>query len=167
MNNHIRAFAEICLFIIRVYLTIKLILTFGIITGIIILCSFSVLKFMFLRHVLGLEHLGGMDKVFLSADMNERYGIVSLTVYTNFNPENAKKLLIERIVKPLWKLRTRLVYKFFDYYWEEVPLEKALECIIIKPPFKDELAVKAYLDSEINNKLDVETGMPWQMKRQK
>ena len=122
---------------------------------------------MFLRHVLGLEHLGGMDKVFLSADMNERYGIVSLTVYTNFNPENAKKLLIERIVKPLWKLRTRLVYKFFDYYWEEVPLEKALECIIIKPPFKDELAVKAYLDSEINNKLDVETGLPWQMKRQK
>jgi hypothetical protein len=71
--------------------------------------------------------LSPFDNFYLSN--NNRNNIIGIIKISNFSFEKIEKLIIDKVILKIKKMRFKLKYKFFNYYWEEVKLNEALMTI--------------------------------------
>ncbi len=71
----------------------------------------------------------GIDKYFIGRNRREKITIVSLLIFSDFSIEGLKNLMINKAIKQIPKLRKKLEYKFFNYYWADVTIEEAIKRI--------------------------------------
>lgn len=103
---------------------------------------------------------------FLWTADHERYNLVTFLIFENFEPEKIKKIIIEKAIKNFRKLRSKLVFKFWEWYWEEVSETEALNTIeIIKNDdnycFLKQSDLLDYAYSEIINHFDLSKDFPF------
>lgn len=108
------------------------------------------------------------DLNFVWMDDKDRYNLVLFMVFENenFDAEKIKNLLIERGIKNFQKLRSKLRFKFLEFYWEEVKEEEAIKTIeIIKNNdeflFNSNEDIKKCSDLELAKRLDIMQDFPF------
>jgi NRPS condensation-like uncharacterized protein len=138
----------------------------GIIIGSIVSFILHKLHMCLVDKLFKLEPLTPGDMNFIWTDDHERYNLVTFLIFEDFEPEKIKNLLIEKGIKNFRKLRSRVVFKFFEWYWEERNIDEAIERIeIIKNNDKfrfdshDDLLAYAY--KEIGQRIDIINEMPF------
>ena len=145
---------EILFSFIKLFLLYFSIIHYGRLYGIIIFWFINNLKINFFNRFFDLKQISNTDKMFISTNIIKFPIILGVLFFKNFNTQKIKKLLIERGLKNIKKLRSRLVYKYFNYYWEEISLSSAVEKIkIIKNInnlYKDKDSVIKLANKEIN-----------------
>lgn len=130
--------------------------------AILLITIFLYHKFMY--YFYGLEALSGYDKIFLTTYKLNRYPTVAVCRYKNFDIEKIKKVLIEKMISKLGKMRSYIVKKNFEYFWYEDPdQEKAFNRIKIIPRLKDYDNLLEYIHSETNNHLDIFNDYPYEL----
>jgi len=108
------------------------------------------------------------DLKFISLENHEKYLVSVLFLFENHDPEKLKDLIIERALKNFRKFRSKLVFKFLGWYWEERPIEEALERIeIIKnnPNYKLDSYddIMSYSKSTLRKKFDLMKEFPFKI----
>lgn len=113
-----------------------------------------------------LEPLTPGDMNFIWSEDHERYNLVTFLIFEDFEPEKIKNLLIEKGIKNFRKLRSKVVFKFLEWYWEEGTIEEAIKRIEIiqgNDKFKfdshDDLLALAY--QEIGLRIDILNELPF------
>lgn len=77
--------------------------------------------------VFKLEPFSSGDKTFVFRPETERYNFVGYIIFNDdFSIEAIKESIIERGIKQYRKLRSVNCYKFFEFWWKELPIEKCL-----------------------------------------
>jgi len=121
-----------------------------------------------LNKIFKIVPLSPQDMNFIWTEDYERYNLVTFLLFENFEPEKIKELLIERGIKNFAKLRSKIVFKFFEWYWEERPIEEAIERIeIIKN--NDKYCFNSYDDitnfatTEIKQKFELLSELPFKI----
>ena len=117
-------------------------------------------------YIFGLKALSGFDKVFLTTSPVGRYQITSLSRFSqNFDVENLRKFLRERLVKLFPRYHSRLVKKFMEYYWYEDPdLEKACNQIVkLSPKVKNFEESLELIEKEVNTHIDIFNDYPYEL----
>lgn len=161
----LQIYLEILVCVFKLFITYKIISINGFIYG-SLFCYFSLKLYKIaLRKYCRLYSLSTTDKYYIGTISKEKINLLSVCIIEKFNPNKIKDLIIERGIKKVLKLRQKLVYKFFDYYWKETSLEEALSRIVIKDTFKLENErdlFDIYLSKEINNQINYYTELPYE-----
>jgi len=117
-----------------------------------------------------MELMRGFDKSFLSSSVAKMYNLIGVIFIDNFEEEKIKNLLIERAIKKIKILRSRIIYTFFDYYWKEIPINHAIDNIkILKNDdnsnnnFNTKEDVIEFANKEISKFIDVFRNFPYEI----
>lgn len=147
--------------IFKIFLFYILIKWYGIIFGI----SFFFVFFMFYRIMIykfyKLIPLSPFDICFLSKNENNRNNLIGILELSDFSFEKFEKLMKTIIIR-IKKMRVKLKYRFFNYYWEEVKLSEALKTIEKKEMNKENLT--NYLNEQMSIYIDIFNKLPFQIK---
>jgi hypothetical protein len=154
---------DILITIAKVYIFWQIVKAFGWIIGILIICALVQLFHYFMLKFFKLEKLHWKDKFFVSFKENKRQTIVTCMKFKNFKEEELKQAIIEKQLKVFRKYRSKLVYKFFDFYWEELPLESVKVGVYHKDVIlNSESELTNLLQKEINLHIDIFAGVPYE-----
>jgi len=154
---------EILVSIIKITILYLFIQQQGYLYGGIIFIFLNFSKKFFFNWYLNMEQMRSSDKCFLSTKVLKMFNIMGMIFFENFDTEKIKDLLIERGLKKIKVLRNKLVYKYFNYYWQEVPLELAIDSIKILPALKSKESVLDFANSEISKCIDVLRELPFEI----
>jgi hypothetical protein len=110
--------------------------------------------------IFNLISLSPLDKFYLSN--NNRNNIIGVIKISNFSFEKIEKLIIEKVILKIKKMRFKLKYKFFNYYWEEIILNEALMTIEKFELEKDN--TNKYLNNQISLYINVFKKLPYEIK---
>lgn len=140
----------------------------GLLKGIILsYLLHSAYKWIMLK-VFKLEALSDGDLIFMWSDHEDAHNMIGLLTLETFDPVAIREMLIERGIKQFRKLRSRLVYKFFDFWWEEVPVEEAVKRIQIIDNFnyviKNQQDLIGYTREELAVRFDLDRELPFVFK---
>lgn len=136
---------------------------FGIIIGIVSFIIFIFLYHFILKTYFGLLSLRGLDKVFITTDPTSRFQVITISKFTNFNPEKLKALIINKQLKKIKKLRCKLTTFIYEYFWKEVSIDEAIDRIIIKQKVTNENELIKYAKKELNDQIDIFNEIPYQV----
>ena len=103
----------------------------GLVYGILLSLALHKFHMLLMEKFFKMIPLSPGDLNFVWLDDKDRYNLVLFLKFEEFNAEKIKNLLIERGLKNFQKLRSRLRFKFFEFYWEEVKVEEAIKTIEI------------------------------------
>ena len=104
--------------------------------------------------------LSPFDNFYLSN--NNRNNIIGIIKISNFSFEKIEKLIIDKVILKIKKMRFKLKYKFFNYYWEEVKLNEALMTI---EKFESEKEnINNYLNNQMSLYINVFEKLPYEIK---
>ena len=156
-------FFRFLLFILVIYFT-------GFFVGSIFLFVFKHLYNIIMSKVFKLEPLSGGDRIFLWNREEDSNNLLAILVMEKVDPEAIKTMLIEKGIKKFKKMRSKRVYKFFDWWWQEIPLNKVLEELPIeflknktfKANTKEDLVTCSY--EVLESKFDMENQLPYSIK---
>ena len=143
---------EIFLSVTKLYFIYFLINYFGFFYGFLLYLVFNNLKNVVLNKILNLELVAPADKCFININMFKPPTILAIIYFEDFDAENIRNLIIEKAIKKIQKLRSRIIYKLFNYYWQEIPLKLVLERIKILENFKNKDSILEYAEKSINIK---------------
>lgn len=77
--------------------------------------------------IFSLEPFSSGDKTFVFRPQSKQYNIMGYIVLEDdYDIQKVKDSIIERGIKQYKKLRSLKQYKFFDFWWKEIPLERCL-----------------------------------------
>ena len=146
--------------VFKFFLFYRLITWYGFLFGI----PFFFISFMCYRIIIykifNLISLSPLDKFYLSN--NNRNNIIGVIKISNFSFEKIEKLIIEKVILKIKKMRFKLKYKFFNYYWEEIILNEALMTIEKFELEKDN--INKYLNNQISLYINVFKKLPYEIK---
>jgi len=119
-----------------------------------------------MKKIFGLEILGNIDCLFVGVTNREKVNLVGLLILDNFDPKKLSELLIERGIKKIQKLRSKVISFLGNYYWKEVPLDKAIEriSIIQNHNIKDDTDIYKFIENDINIFYDTLNELPYEIK---
>lgn len=151
--------------IFKMFLFVKIILWYGPFFGI----PFFVLAFSCYRILIykffKLIAMTPMDICFLSKKNYERYNIIGVIKFKNYEPMKIKEVLIEKAIKRIKRLRMKIEYTLFNYYWKEVSENEAIRTITInEEEIKD---LEMYIENEISQYIDIRKRLPYELKLMK
>lgn len=168
MNTHLSKINGIISIFIGVFklLLIYVISTyFGFILSLII--SYCLLKLykLSMKNIYNLEYLATEDLGFIGQTPNEKFTLVGIMMFDNTFSEKALREFCENMIKKLPKFRSKLEYKFFNYYWKEVSLEEAFKQVkTIQTPFStEEDFLQDFIGKEVNNPIDIFEELPYEL----
>lgn len=146
---------------LKILFTYTLMKSFGFIKGAIFM--FILVKFykFLLQKLFKFDLLSSTDKVMIGRENNERYNLLVLMKLNNFNVDVIRNLLIDRAIKKVKKLRQKLQFLLFDYYWTDVTVDEAIKRIIIHNKVNGEKEINDFLSKQINNHLNIFNEMPY------
>ena len=103
-----------------------------------------------------------MDICFYSNNNSNRFNIISILEISNFNYETIKNTFITKSIKNIKKLRLKLIYKFYNYYWQEFDIEKIIKNVFIyKEIAKNDL--NSYINDEIKSFININENFPYEI----
>jgi len=146
--------------IIKIFFIYILIKTYGFLYGISLTYFILSTYHLLMGYLFKLEYLS-FDKSLLGFCNRDQYNINLILCFNgNFNQENIKNAIINRLIKKIQKMRCKVVYKFFNYYWQEFSLEECEKNILFSElKCKDDL--NEYLSNEINKRIDTLNDFPY------
>lgn len=132
-------------------------LEYGIILALVASISAIIAYSYFIKSYLKLIPLKPSDKILLGFHFFERQTILIKFELENLDLENMQKIFIERAFRKVDKLSSRLVYKFFDFYWEKSPLTEAqiLKKRLLVHPSKTKEEVDQFVHESVHNDLNI------------
>lgn len=107
-------------------LFILIIFYFGFVKGLIISYMISLTYDFLMLKIFKLEPFSMNDMLFVWNDEKDEFNLIGMYILENLEIEKLKELIIERGIKKFKKLRSIHEYKFFDWWWKEIPLEDCL-----------------------------------------
>jgi NRPS condensation-like uncharacterized protein len=139
---------------------------FGFIFGIILSLILHKFHMFLMEKFFKMIPLSPGDLTFVWMNDKDRYNVVLFLKFEEFNAEKIKNLLIERGLKNFQKLRSKLRFKFLEFYWEEVSVEEASKTIeIIKNNdnycFNTNEDITNCSYGEIDNRIDIMNDFPY------
>jgi hypothetical protein len=150
---------ESLIMVFKLYFTYKMMTWNGILLGLFLsFCLFFLYRFI-IEKIYDIT-FSSIDQSLIGFTEDEKYNILVVLVIDDFNPEKLKELIIERGFKTLKKLRSKLIYKFYNYWWKEVSVEEASKRIIISKTTIREEELNKYAEIEINKHLDIFNEIP-------
>ena len=148
--------------IIRFGLSFFLIRKFGLILGIILIYITFKIYELYMYYIFGLENITGIEKIYITQELKNRFQILSYFKISNFNKEKLKNFLIEKYFYSLKKFRQKLILKYYEYWLYEVPKEEILNTIkILNEPINNEEELLKFCHSELNNSIDIFNNLPY------
>ena len=119
-----------------------------------------------LSKIFKLEPLSAGDLNFMWCNFEERYNIMSFLTFEDFDTEILKNHIIEKGIKNIPKLRSRIIFKFFEWYWKEIPTKEVIKNIqIIKNDknycFNSKEDLEEYGNRELPIRMDFEKNLPY------
>ena len=93
---------------------------------------------------------------------NNRNNIIGIMKISNFSFEKIEKLIKEKVILKIKKMRFKLKYKFFNYYWEEIKLNEALRTIEKFELEKEN--INNYLNNQMAHYINVFKKLPYEIK---
>lgn len=115
-----------------------------------------------------MEPLSDGDLMFMWMNHDEGHNLVGILRFDTFDPEKMRTLLIERGVKQFRKLRSNLVFEFFDFWWKEGPVDAAIKRIEIVENFSRTISTKKdlvdYTNEELRVRIDTTKELPFNFK---
>ena len=148
--------------IIRFGLSFFLIRKFGLILGIILIYIIFKIYELYMYYIFGLENITGIEKIYITQELKNRFQILSYFKISNFNKEKLKKFLIEKYFYSLKKFRQKLILKYYEYWLYEVPKEEILNTIkILNEPINNEEELLNFCHLELNNSIDIFNNLPY------
>lgn len=146
----------ICLF--KFFLTFELFFHYGLIKGLIIVYILFNAYRVLISKLFDVKH-AGLDAPFITNNKNEKYNVVLSMTFEYFEPEKMKKLIIERGIMKLSRLRSIIVYKLFSYYWKEIrnreKLNKMIEEAFVYKEIKNEGELPGLVQEEVVENLEI------------
>jgi hypothetical protein len=114
-----------------------------------------ILRRYFMKFVFGLQELNSTSQTGYSEKAHQRANLMGVILVENIDADKIKNVIIKRGIEQIPKLRSKLVKKFFNLYWKEVPLSEAYERIkIIEKPFENEQEFMEYASKQSGNIID-------------
>ncbi len=152
--------------VIKLFFVLYVYYKFGVFYGIII-CFLSLYLYRILMlKLFGLEMLNNLDKGFVGKSSRERMLIVVMMCFDKLNPQEFSKMIMERALTKIKKLRQRVVYKYCNFYWEEVDINEVSKriSIINDAKIQTEDDVLKILQLELNIQIDTFKELPYEIK---
>jgi hypothetical protein len=148
--------------IIRFGLSFFLIIYFGFILGIILIYLLFKLYELYMFYFYGLENITGIEKIYITQELKNRFQILSYFKISNFNKEKLKNFLIEKYFSSIKKFRQKLILKYYEYWLFEVPKEEVLKAIkILNEPINNDEELLKFCQNELNNHIDIFNNLPY------
>lgn len=152
----------------KILIFISIIYYFGFFYGISISLALHKFHMFLMQKIFNMIPLAPGDLNFVWMDDKDRYNLVVFMVFDNenFDAEMIKNLLIDRGIKKFQKLRSRLRFKFFEFYWEEVSEKEATKTIQIirnndKYLFDSNEDITKFSYTEIAKRIDILDEFPF------
>lgn len=119
---------------------------------------FKLLVYPFImKKAFNLHSLNAMNKLFIGDNSYDKTDMRLALFVSNFDALKLKELFFNKIIKPNFKFRSKLIYRFYDYFLVEESNEKELKArikVIKDGNIKNDEDVKNYIKNGINNILD-------------
>ena len=148
---------------IKIFLVYKILSYFGIILGIPLTYIIFTTYHFLIKKLLNLEYLS-FDKSLIGYCSRDQYNINLIMVFKgNFNPDEIKKEIEERLINQIPKLHSRVVYKFFNYYWKEFPPNEAIKQIFFTS-LKSKDEIENYLEKHLNFRINTLETFPFEIR---
>ena len=147
----------------KIFLVYKIFSFVGIILGIPLTYIIFTTYHFLMQKIFNLEYLS-FDKSLIGYCSRDQYNINLIMLFKgNFNPDEIKKAIEERLIKQIPKLHSRVVYKFFNYYWKEFPINEAIKQIFFTSlQSKDE--IENYLEKHLNFRINTLETFPFEIR---
>jgi NRPS condensation-like uncharacterized protein len=114
-----------------------------------------------------LEPLTAGDKSFVWQTREETYNLMGVCVFEKYDKEAITKLIINKGIKQFKRLRSKLVYRFFDWWWEEISPEEVIKEVLVldekKVLFKTKEDLVKYCIEELAIRFDLTKEMPYKL----
>ncbi len=147
----------------KIFLVYKIFSFVGIILGIPLTYIIFTTYHFLMKKLLNLEYLS-FDKSLIGYCSRDQYNINLIMVFKgNFNPEEIKKAIEERLINQIPKLHSRVVYKFFNYYWKEFPPNEAIKQIFFTS-LKSKDEIENYLEKHLNFRINTLETFPFEIR---
>lgn len=151
---------------LKIILLIFFIYYYGFLSGSLIHFLIFLLYKYSLHKILNLEMLGAIDRCFIGSNNKERFNIVAVATFENFNAEKIRELTLERAVRKIPKFRKKLIHKFGNFFWTDATYEEASERVVIinNEKFKNDEDVFKLAEDEINLHINSLEELPYLIK---
>ena len=161
-------FIEILSQTLKLYLIYLFLSKIGIIIGSFLLYFLLISYRYLIKKIFHLQYVS-FDKSLMGFSSRDQYTINLLSLFdrtdsspSTFEPSVFKKTIITRVISQIPKMRSKIVYKLLNFYWEETPIEEAISKIqIISLPNKESL--HDYLDSHVSKRIDNYNNIPYEI----
>ena len=161
-------FIEILSQTLKLYLIYLFLSKIGIIIGSFLLYFLLISYRYLIKKIFHLQYVS-FDKSLMGFSSRDQYTINLLSLFdrtdsspSTFEPSVFKKTIITRVISQIPKMRSKIVYKLLNFYWEETPIEEAISKIqIISLPNKESL--QDYLDSHVSKRIDNYNNIPYEI----
>jgi hypothetical protein len=115
-----------------------------------------------------LEQLTSPDYTFLWTPHEETFNMMAIHRFEGLNTDSMKQLIIEKGIKKFKKLRSKVVYRFFNWWWEEQDtVEEVIKEVfsesIRRPVFKTREEVIQYGVNELRVRFDLSKQIPYRV----
>ena len=141
-----------------------LIFKFGFVYGIALMIIGVIAYHKIIEILFGLISIRGLDKVFITHNPIGRYQVIAMLKFDNFNKEKIKTFFIEKLIKKIPKLRYKLTYQLFDFYYKEVSdINEISNKVMIKEKLDNEQELFNYISKEVNKQIDIFTEIPYEI----
>ena len=148
-NNFIPVFLKILIFSIIFFKR-------GILISIFATYFLDYIYYIIIKIIFGLTPLTGYDEVFITTKQINRVTVLWSLKFSNFNTEKMKNFIIKKIIKQIGKFRSKLIFKFGEYFWKEFPFNEEIQKqnIIIKEKITNE-ELENYINNETNKEINI------------
>jgi hypothetical protein len=141
----------------------------SIIKGLLIIWIFYTIYDFLMLKFKKLERISTGDITFMWNTPEQTYNLFVGLSLDKLDKEAIKNLVIEKGIKKFRKLRSRLVNKYLEWWWEEVPLEECLKRVVfydkskMSTPIKTKEDLVAWAQTELKTKFDLENELPYKI----
>jgi hypothetical protein len=143
---------ELLIGLLKLYFIYKIIVTFGLVYGCLIIILLNKFRFYIMKYYFGLEKARGMDQVFYSPKRQQRLNLLAVALVDDFDSEKLKTLIIERGVKKIPKMSKQIVNKFYNLYWKQADVSEAAKNVNVRDePFANQHEFLEYAYSQANH----------------
>lgn len=152
---------------IKTIIYLALIYYLGIIKGFIICLLGIKLNNWLMLKLFNLEPLSAGDKSFLWQTHEETFNLIGICAFEKYDKDSIINLFTNKGIKQFKKLRSKLVYRFFDWWWEEVSAEEAI-CQVFdyeekKVHFKTKEDLINFCKIELAIRFDLSKQLPYKL----
>jgi hypothetical protein len=150
---------------LKIFFIYKAVQLYGLICTVIAMYLIVFLYKSLMYYMFGFESLTGMDKIMLGSNKKGGNTLAAAFIVDNFNAENLRMLFIEKCLYKVKKMRCKLTYKYFDYFWKEEPIKQAEKRyrILDYEISTNQEELLTFLQKEVNTPINIIEEFPYEV----